>query len=92
MADKLQNRQIHCTCVWNEIQTCRHKHTCDRNVKAVITHEVQPLERDVNIIKIDDDEDFDFITCSDCDLPDACADFGCAIEKGIRRKPTPGVF
>jgi hypothetical protein len=89
MAEQLQNRQIHCTCVWNEIQTCRHKHTCDRNVKAVITHNVQPAER-VTIIEVEDDEDFD--TCSDCDLPDACADFGCAVEKGLRKKPTPGIF
>jgi hypothetical protein len=29
-------------------------------------------------------EDDGFECCSDCDLPDACADFGCAIEKGIR--------
>lgn len=33
---------------------------------------------------IDDD---DFLCCEDCDLPDACADFGCAIVNGIRKKP-----
>jgi hypothetical protein len=34
----------------------------------------------------DSDEDFDeddFQPCGDCDLPDACADFGCAIKQGI---------
>lgn len=25
--------------------------------------------------------------CNDCDRPDACEDFGCAIEAGIKRKP-----
>lgn len=31
----------------------------------------------------DDDDDY-FEPCADCDLPDACADFGCAIKMGIR--------
>lgn len=29
-----------------------------------------------------EDED-DFQSCNDCDLPDACADFGCAIKSGL---------
>jgi hypothetical protein len=32
-----------------------------------------------------DDDDDSWQPCDNCDLPDACADFGCAIEKGIRR-------
>jgi hypothetical protein len=40
----------------------------------------------------DDDED-DFEPCSNCDLPDACADFGCAIKNGVRKDyPIDGVF
>lgn len=35
----------------------------------------------------DDDED-DFEPCVNCDLPDACADFGCAIKAGIKEDPT----
>ena len=33
-----------------------------------------------------DDED-DFQCCDKCDLPDACADFGCAIKTGVRKEP-----
>lgn len=36
----------------------------------------------------DDDEEFDeedFECCDNCDLPDACADFGCAIKQGIKQ-------
>jgi hypothetical protein len=32
----------------------------------------------------EDDEDFDL--CSECDLPDACSDFGCAIQSGLKLK------
>lgn len=37
----------------------------------------------------DDDcnEDFDFQCCENCDLPDACADYGCAIKNGVRQNP-----
>ena len=41
---------------------------------------------------VPDDDDFiaegedTWQPCADCDRPDACADFGCAIEQGIRRK------
>ncbi len=33
-----------------------------------------------------EDED-EFCFCDNCDLPDACEDFGCAIQQGIRRAP-----
>lgn len=33
---------------------------------------------------IDSSED-NFQCCSQCDLPDACADFGCAIKTGVRK-------
>lgn len=40
----------------------------------------------------DDDEDY-FEPCDHCDLPDACADFGCAIKMGVRKNyPIDGVF
>lgn len=33
-----------------------------------------------------DDDDYDsWQPCDDCDLPDACQDFGCAINSGIRQ-------
>jgi hypothetical protein len=32
----------------------------------------------------DYDED-DFQCCDKCDLPDACADFGCAIKSGVKK-------
>lgn len=37
----------------------------------------------------DDDFDFedgpDFECCDNCDMPDACEDFGCAIKTGVRK-------
>lgn len=40
-----------------------------------------------------DDEEDGFEPCDNCDLPDACADFGCAIKKGVRKNyPIDGVF
>lgn len=35
----------------------------------------------------DYDDDDSFQPCDDCDLPDACADFGCAIKNGVRKQP-----
>lgn len=34
----------------------------------------------------DDDADIEeeFDCCANCDLPDACSDFGCAIKQGLR--------
>ena len=31
-------------------------------------------------------DDADFEPCDECDLPDACADFGCAIKSGVTLK------
>lgn len=42
------------------------------------------VEMDWGDVEYVDDEDFDH--CMDCDLPDACSDFGCAIKQGIRRR------
>lgn len=41
----------------------------------------------VNHIKDEDEADgeSDFQPCDNCDLPDACEDFGCAIKQGIRK-------
>lgn len=40
----------------------------------------------------DDDENY-FEPCDNCDLPDACADFGCAIKTGVRKNyPIDGIF
>lgn len=35
--------------------------------------------------EFDDDDEDDFQCCDNCDLPDACADFGCAIKSGVRK-------
>lgn len=37
----------------------------------------------------DDEIENDFQCCDDCDIPDACADFGCAIEQGLHK---PNIF
>lgn len=41
----------------------------------------QPQEPDFDC----DDGDDSFQPCDECDLPDACADFGCAIKAGLKR-------
>ncbi len=33
----------------------------------------------------DNEEEIDFYPCDNCDLPDACEDFGCAIKSGIKK-------
>ncbi len=33
----------------------------------------------------DDDEEPEFIHCADCIQPDACSDFGCAVDNGLQR-------
>ena len=33
----------------------------------------------------DFDDDDEFQCCDNCDRPDACADFGCAIKSGLRK-------
>ena len=33
---------------------------------------------------LDDEDENTFVACDECDLPDACADFGCAIKSGIK--------
>lgn len=35
----------------------------------------------------DDSEDDNWQPCDNCDLPDACEDFGCAIKAGIKKHP-----
>lgn len=40
-----------------------------------------PEEPDDNF----NDDDDNWQPCDDCDLPDACADFGCAIRAGIKK-------
>jgi protein gp37 len=39
------------------------------------------------------DDEIDFQPCDNCDLPDACEDFGCAIKNGVRKNyPIDGIF
>lgn len=52
-----------------------------KNVPGAGVREFDPDELD------EDDED-SFEHCSDCDLPDACSDFGCAIKQGLRLPDT----
>ena len=39
----------------------------------------EPVEPD-----FDDMDEDTFQPCDNCDLPDACADFGCAIKQGLK--------
>lgn len=37
-------------------------------------------------LRATDENEIDFDPCADCDLPDACADFGCAIRGGVKKQ------
>lgn len=51
--------------------------------KVIIITESQ-MEMDDEEDAMWDDED-DFQCCDNCDLPDACADFGCAVKAGLHK-------
>ena len=56
--------------------------------KILKLYELNPTDKERNNDACDDDYDDsedDFEPCANCDLPDACADFGCAIKQGIRK-------
>lgn len=57
----------------------------DEIVKEYSTMLLTPTERKKLIDDLDDDEP-EFDTCGDCDQPDACSDFGCAIKQGLRER------
>lgn len=40
----------------------------------------------------DGDDGDDFQPCGECDCPDACDDFGCAIKAGIKERDLPYSF
>jgi hypothetical protein len=46
--------------------------------------DVWNLKQFIECIPEIDSELEDFQSCSSCDLPDACADFGCAIKAGLK--------
>ena len=59
-----------------------------------ITEYGRKLYREISALKekisefeymtLDDEDENTFVACDECDLPDACADFGCAIKSGIK--------
>lgn len=65
-------------------------HTIGEGVKAnkviIITDsEIESqIEMDEDEDSMWEDED-NFQCCDNCDLPDACSDFGCAIQAGLRK-------
>jgi hypothetical protein len=54
---------------------------CASLTEGQIAHQ---MEMDDEEDSYRDDED-NFQCCDNCDLPDACCDFGCAIQQGLRR-------
>lgn len=62
----------------NNCPTCGHPNDDDRSTCVNCDH---------YLFDDDDYEEDDFQSCDDCDLPDACADFGCAIKNGVRKPP-----
>lgn len=53
-------------------------------IKAETEKNTLPAQKDPE----DNEDETDFQPCADCDLPDACSDFGCAIKKGLREPET----
>jgi hypothetical protein len=43
----------------------------------------EQIEKDKEEDSLWEDED-NFQCCANCDLPDACFDFGCAVEQGLK--------
>jgi len=68
----------------------RCKEVVAMNIQGDILNHVCKV-RPVDTLDWDDQDIIDvfgedyFEPCSNCDLPDACADFGCAIKSGIRK-------
>jgi len=72
-------------------------HTIGEGIKVneviIITEPKYPATFDLSDIDIidlfgmDDDDETEFYPCDNCDLPDACEDFGCAIKNGIGKPP-----
>jgi len=55
------------------------------NARALTETEIdRQMEIDYEESLMWEDED-DFQCCDNCDLPDACADFGCAIKQWLRK-------
>lgn len=53
-------------------------------------HEKESADENPNSWDKSDDDDTDddnWQPCNECDLPDACEDFGCAIKQGIKAPP-----
>lgn len=65
-------------------------HTIGEGVRAnkVIIMTDSEIEHQIEMDEEEDsmweDED-NFQCCDNCDLPDACSDFGCAIQQGLRK-------
>lgn len=55
------------------------------NVKIMTQSEIETIkeaEQDEDFFWEDEDS---FQCCDNCDLPDACCDFGCAIQQGLKK-------
>jgi len=71
----------------NQIDNSIYLNQCRQAVALVAL--VAPLFKGATNTGENDDyfEEDEFRPCDECDLPDACADFGCAIKQGIREYP-----
>lgn len=59
------------------------------NEQALLQTEKETAQSKDSLPEPDFEEDEeDFQPCDHCDLPDACADFGCAIRAGIKQDPS----
>ena len=62
---------------WN----CNNECYCRGSIDDVI---VDKTPNNCKACGCNDMHDYNFECCDDCDLPDACSDFGCAIEAGLK--------
>ena len=71
----------------------RSKNTCSCKVKERTNihvkdwpHEIYKPERfGLTESEFHDEDESEFQSCDNCDLPNACADLGCAVKQGIKQ-------
>lgn len=94
MRNNTDNMEMPCFCdcgEWFDLHDgyaskSSNKVICKACYKTQIEEQEQ-IERDEMEDSFWVDEEDEFEPCDNCDLPDACADFGCAIKNGIKPNP-----
>lgn len=95
----METKKVKCHCPCHRNKGIKHVMACCDNgwieipISLESQEEVNKISSNLSVSGSlphdtdDENEDDNWQPCADCDLPDACADFGCAIESGIRKPP-----